>query len=283
MSKRIVIPLDGSVYSKNALEIAKRRAKNFHSKLIGMAVVDLPGIDKMFQDAPFKGSKFTKGMEQGKVDEALGKAKSFLDEFEKMCEDESIEYEIITHTGPPSEEIIEEGRTADLIILGLRTYFQYRPSEKHQSTLVRLLSHPVCPVLSIPEKFELPERTIIAYDGSVNSSKAMRAFAHLNQDFEPVSEVILLHVTDNMEASKKILGKSLLDKAESFLADYGMKVSKVFEKGKPHEVIKKLAKDKKPAQVVLAPYGRSGASDYFFGSTAKELVEDGTIPLFLYL
>ena len=68
------------------------------------------------------------------------------------CDLQEIEHEDIIYTGTPYEGLAQEGKTADMIITGVRTFFHYPTHEGPGDTLEQLLKDPVCPALAVPKE-----------------------------------------------------------------------------------------------------------------------------------
>ena len=52
--------------------------------------------------------------------------------------------------------------------------------------------------------------------------------------------------------------------------------------GKPGKEILKFAKEKKVTTIVMGAYGENGISKLFFGHASRGVIEDGSIPVFVY-
>jgi nucleotide-binding universal stress UspA family protein len=52
--------------------------------------------------------------------------------------------------------------------------------------------------------------------------------------------------------------------------------------GKPADAIKQVIRELYPALVILGSPLRKGISEYLFGSTARSIIKEGTIPVFVF-
>ncbi len=277
MSKRIVIGLDGSDYMNSAIDIALRRAKIYSATLIGVAVLDIDAIEDTVGGAPAGAIYYAEKERERKIQEAQEKIVKIKETFVKKCKENEVKYEVYEKTGNPAEEIMEEAKEADIIIVGIRTYFNLAKPNKPGETIKSLLHNPVTPVLAVTEKSILPERVIVAYDGSEQSAKAMKAYAYISSKLPFANNITLLNVNEDVEEGQKILKKAKL-----YLESYNFTVKTVVKAGEPSKVIFEMAKELYPSLVVMGAYGRSGISEFFFGSTARDILEDGNIPLFVF-
>ena len=85
MAKRILVPLDGSDYSRVATRFAVEMAKKNRGTVIGLGVVDVDEIEESAIGAGIGASYYAEQLEAFKLNHALGKVKSFLDDFEDVC------------------------------------------------------------------------------------------------------------------------------------------------------------------------------------------------------
>ena len=281
MLKRIVVGLDGSPYSKSAVNYACNLAKNYGATVVGIGVVDLPEIEKHIGPGGPPGSGiYAKRLKDSKVQDALGKVKGFLDEFEKACKEKGVSCERYSEEGEPFEAIMEEGKTADLIVVGIRTYYHFETSSEPGDTLKRLLEKPVCPVLAVTDEMVMPENVVIAFDGGYTSARAMRSFVHLSRELSFASEVTLLRVSE--DAEKQEVCEAEMAKAKRYLEAHGVSVDAVCKSGRPSQVILETAKELRPSMVVMGAFGKGTIAKLLFGSTANEIIEDASLPLFVY-
>ncbi|NOX59008.1 MAG: universal stress protein, partial [Planctomycetes bacterium] len=179
MSRRIVVGLDGGEYSENATRVGCVAADAFDGVLVGVAVVDEAGIDASSRGAGIGSSHYAKNVREQRLTDAEARTDRLLNDFEETCKKADIHCELAHHHGVPFQAIIDEGRYADLIVIGTRTNFHVDTQEGYGDTLERLLDSGVCPVLAVPKDANLPQKAVIAYDGSVQSARAMRAYVRL--------------------------------------------------------------------------------------------------------
>ncbi len=277
MSKRIVIGLEKSDYTKTALKIAIRRAKALGSVLVGVAVVDVEDIKDSVGGAPVGAIHYAEKAIEKNLTLAEEHAVELIKEFESLCKQNGVKFESYIKTGNPAEEIIEEGLTADLIIVGIRTHFHLEHPEVVGDTLKDLLKSSVCPIMAVTDKGELPDTVLIAYDGSIQASKAIREYVHISLNLPFAKKAILLNVNDDIES-----GMTALKKVEDYLKLYSIETEKIVKSGNPAKVIHETAKSIGNPLVLIGAYGHTGLTELFFGSTAKDIIEDGNFPIFVY-
>ena len=121
MGRRIVVGLDGSEYAANAIRIACEAARIFSGTVVGVAIVDSPTIEASACGAGIGAYGYAKRAREHKLCDANKCACAFLDSFEQECRKANVRFELAYRDAVPFQAIVDEGRYADVIIVGLRT------------------------------------------------------------------------------------------------------------------------------------------------------------------
>jgi nucleotide-binding universal stress UspA family protein len=277
MSKRIVVGLDGSPFAKSALEMAIRRATVYKGTLVGVAIIDRPSIEQVAVGAQPGAFQIAENTVSAMLNDAKLHAENLIAQFRMECDIHGIEHEDIIYTGTPCEGLSQEGKTADMIITGLRTFFHYPTHEGPGDTLEMLMKVPVCPILAVPKELELPRNVVIAYDGSRGAARALQAYAHITPDIPDIYPVTLLCVAAEYDKNK-----FHLEKAARFLRAHGIEARMMLRTGKPFDAIRQVLRELHPALIILGRPVRQGLTELLFGSTVGSIIKDGTIPVFVF-
>ncbi len=278
MAKRILVPLDGSDYSKNAIKVAIEMALKTDGTVIGLGIIDKEEIEESVIGAGIGASYFAEHLGQHKMNDAIKKIKNFLEDFEDACKIAKVKYELYKKSGVPFEMIVELGKTSDLIIIGLKTFFHFETTPEEGETLRDLLEVNVCPILAVPKsEIKLSGNILMATDGSVKAAKAMRVYTHISKNNSNVKKIFILNVNDEIEESEKLLNKSAV-----YLKTHGFDVETFTRIGKPSEEILKFVKEKDICTIVMGAYGNSSISALLFGRTSLKVIENGKTPVFFY-
>ena len=240
-----------------------------------MGVIDLPGISKQEAGAGVGTSYYAHKAEEAKIKDAKQKMAGFIADFKSVCDKYHVNYEVRSHEGVPFEEIIKEANFADLIYIGIKTFFHFETSSKPGETIMRILKHASCPVAAIPENIEFPENVIVALDYSKESARGLREFVDLYEDKDIFSNVDFYLVS----AGSKAEFEPLHTRALRYLKAHGLTAISIIRDGKPSQVILEEAKKRMPSAIILGAYGQKGITRLFYGSTTKKIVEDGSIPV----
>jgi nucleotide-binding universal stress UspA family protein len=278
--KRILVPLDPSPYTDTAIEVACDRAKVSEAELTGLVVIDIPGIEESIGPIPVGGLYYAEKMEMAKKLEASQRVEALLDKFKKKCEDKGIAYREAHTQGYPSTQILKESIFYDMVIIGLRTYFNFTTTEKAGDSLEKILKQAITPIFGVPEKFAFSNdpnsktNVLIAFDGSPLSARALQRFAQLITP--KTMQITLLNSSENRE-----MGEYLLNQAEIYLNAHAiMDVKKEWIS----DDIKKVITNKYLVDAdvfVVGAHAREGLFDFFVGSLTRFLVEQAQKPVFI--
>jgi hypothetical protein len=94
-------------------------------------------------------------------------------------------------------ELKKESRFADVMILSGELFYKGVQSD-HYEYLRDALQVAECPVLIVPEKYEFPQKNILAYDGSEEAVYAIKQFAYIFPELA-LNETIIVFAEDKEE------------------------------------------------------------------------------------
>lgn len=121
---------------------------------------------------------------------------------------------------------------------------------------------------------------LIAYDGNLKANNVLKAFAGMNDRLNFSREVTLLNVNHDLDE-----GDRTLERADRYLQAHGFAIKKRVRAGRPREIIYQTAKEMEAVRKTLLVIGTSGSndlSDYILGNSIKNMVRDGSIPMFIF-
>ena len=271
---KILLGLDGSAYAQAAIEYACQLALSHHATITGVAIIDQPGIQSSSGPIPIGGAHYEVQLEEQLLKETEEKAKAILEDFARICDDRQINAILHADTGSPFSEIIEESKFHDFIVIGKRTFFEYNANETY-GTLERILKNGLTPVLAVPDAVRPIEKVLVAYDNSVPASKAVHMFLLLG--IWNACDITLLTVNDDAQAAQQ-----LLESLANFFESYGIQPNLVTRSGHPDAAVKSYIAENDIDMLVMGAYGRKSIREFFVGSVTQHLIQETTIPLFLY-
>ena len=271
---KILLGLDGSPYAQAAIEYACQLALAHNAAITGVAIIDLPGIKSSSGPVPIGGAHYDVQLEEQQLKKTEKKAKAILHDFARICEERQVNAVLHADTGSPFSEIIEESKFHDFIVMGKRTYFEYTANETY-GTLEQVLKNALAPVLAVPDSVQKIEKVLVAYDNSAPVSKAVHMFLLLG--IWNACDITLLTVNDDAEAGQVLLGN-----LGDFFGGYGIEPTLVTHSGHPDDVVKSYIAQNDIDMLVMGAYGRKSVREFFVGSVTQHLIQETTIPLFLY-
>lgn len=276
MSRRIVVGLDGSPFAEAALDLALRRAQHFNSTVIGVAVIDASSIEHLSAGAQPGAMHVAESAVAHITSETKRHAEQNIAAFRARCAQSGVQCEDVIHTGTPAEALLLESRTADLLVLGLRTHFGYSPTQP-DDTLLRVLQQPIAPVVAVPAASAPPAHIIFAYDGSTGAARALQAYVHVTPFLPKDFPVSLLCVAREYDQHKYDL-----EKAAQFLRAHSFQPQLIVRTGTPAEAILKAADEYAPALVILGTPPYRGIGERIFGSVAGTILKKESVAVFVF-
>jgi nucleotide-binding universal stress UspA family protein len=275
--RQILIPTDGSDYSKTALEYGIYIGRLLEAELTGLHIIDVKILQgPIFSDifgsvslSPFP--EFLTAIEKG-LDE---RADAILEAFRRRCEREGLTPRIRKVTGIIDEEILRAGSEADLILLAQRgEHYPLSRSVLLGSTAEAVVRKSGKPVLVTPAKFREIESMGLAYDGSPPAHHALGIAAQLSVKTKWPITVIL--ITD--QAS---LAAGLTQKVESYLEPFEIDSDVIVLHGREEKEIIKFIQEGAVELMLMGAYGHTRFKELLLGSTTSHVIRNSTIPVLL--
>jgi len=175
MMKSALIALDGSKSSEVATELGIRFAQRHGIKLCGIGVLDVPTITAPEASGAW-GAGFKEETDRAVLRQAELRVRQFLDRFGSRCAAAGVDHTCIQLEGSPAGQIQRESLLHDVIVVGKDTNFHFATSDQTGETVKRLLRDNPRPVIVMPDELPQGENVMLAYDGSLQSSRALHMF-----------------------------------------------------------------------------------------------------------
>jgi nucleotide-binding universal stress UspA family protein len=273
--KKILLPQDGSPNAKAALDCGLWLAGKFDAHLVGLNVVDIVALEGPFLHDVAGSLGFEPFLNfSTKMKEALeANGRTVLNSFTEECLKAGVGHETHLSFGVVVNEICEKARLADLVVMGRRgvnARFEYGLLGSVTEGVIRKSPGPV---LIVPERFRVPARPLLAFDGSANATKTMHSAAEF-------SKALALPLTVLTVAKKKEAGAILKD-AEDYLGPYGIESKFVSVEGDPPVEIEKFYKENNHDLLFMGPSRHSRVVEMVLGSATEHVMRAVEGPFFL--
>jgi len=272
----MLVGLDESPFSEAAVTLGIDWAKRFDCLLVGIGVIDEPSIRG--PEAPERMARSYQAAYQSMVAEATHRVDRILERFTLRCSEAGVSSKLLEDVGSPDEQIMTEAQRYDLILIGQRSFFRFETSSHACNTADKLLHATPRPVVAVPGKYRPGNGVLVAYDGSLQSARALQAFASSGLSALGEVHILCAHKTSSVEAGK------IADRAVEYLRFHEIPA-------KPHPTsgtrsasddILEMARQLGVELIVMGSYGRTALAEFFLGSVTRNVLARTEIPLFLY-
>lgn len=284
MIKRILVALDPDQDTPAATRYATDIAARTDARVSGLATIDTGAIAAQIGPGGAVGAAhYAEISRSHMIEEARSTARELVERFDSALEFAHLPHEKRVAEGTPFEQVIEETKYNDLLVIGRVPHFFYNRPDQETNTLARIVKQGLSPTLVVGEEYHPVKRVIIAYDGSAPSARTMHRFAQLRPFGTNVS-VEIVNVRSGDSASKRRESELLLRLAGDYLREHGfdnvMVTSLVGDS--PGTLLINHAQKSGVDLIVAGAHAVSAARRIAFGSTTHTLRKECTVPLFLF-
>lgn len=276
MIKHILVPVDGSPHSEGALEYAIALARSFSAEVEVLNVTDIRALQGPFLRDLSGALGFTAGQDYEPRIEAIlrGRGAAILQAGEDRCSSKGVSCRTISRLGMVDTLIVEEGKKADLIVMGQRGENAEWGTGLLGSTTEAVVRKSNKPVLVTPASCNEISYPLMAYDGSLESNKALKVAAEL-------AEQLGLPLTVLTVEDDEAKGMHILNEAAEFLSGRGIKWATVHLAGKEEDVILEQATEKGYDLIIMGAYGHGRIRELILGSTTAYVMRRSEVPVLL--
>jgi nucleotide-binding universal stress UspA family protein len=300
--KRILVPVDFSLHSNQALQYARSFATQFNARIILIHVVEAFPIDYLL------GLKSAKAVNEWLLEQSRNRLRQVARQFAGAGR---IAPESLVSFGKPFQEIarVAKEREADLIVLATHGYTGFKHIQLG-STAERVVRHAPCPVLVVRAETQSKrdqavsgktkpvaspfkvQNILVPIDFSPRSGKVLEYALPIARRFN--AKIVLLHVVhaDYFVASSDYsvfdypeLMQELRRAGEKQLGDLARSIRKkcpvttVVQTGHPGNLIVETADKLGIGLIIIATHGHTGFKRAFLGSTAEFVVRHAHCPV----
>lgn len=276
MLRSILVGLDGSEHSDSALELGIRWAKRFDAMLVGIGIVDEPGIHG--PEEFWAGEAYFRSINKGLLADTRRDVERSMSRYTRRCVEAGVAFKGLEDVGTPYVQILLEAQRYDLIVMGHHTHFQFGTGDEPDVTLSKILAECPRPVVSVPDgSGRGGEAVLVAYDGSLQAARALAAFE--SSGLGQGREVHVVSVADSKEDAAR-----RSERAIEFLGFHQIKAEPwpVESDKPPAEVILETVRMVDAGLLVMGAYGQPVLREFFLGSVTRNVLENSPVPVYLY-
>lgn len=271
MLRKILLPLDPSPYAASALDYACHIANTCDAEITGLAVLDMPGIENTVGSVPVGGLHYAEKMIDAKRKKEMDHITRLTTRFEDKCRIEGVKCNVSEFQGSPSSRLIQESMYYDMVIMGLRTFYNFNSLDGSGESIESILDSTITPIIAVPEKFAINDnklKAIVAFDQSQPAARAVQRFAQLVRT--AMFEVKVLTCGGDEEPSREAL-----EKVKQYLEAHGFTnvYTEWTSQGKI-DAVKERYIDWADI-FVLGLHSHHVLVDFMIGSLSRFLIRDG--------
>jgi len=192
--------------------------------------------------------------------------------------DEGVAWDWLQDFDPAGDLLRAYGALADLIVLGARDPV----GGKGASSLAgQLAIHAQTPVLVVPataRSFDVTMPAIVAWNGSIEASHALRAAVPL------LSRAASVHLISVEETGTERTFDLPPTEGAEFLSRHGIECEMVEiprSEGSAQDVLRRAAATRKAGLIVMGAYGHSRIREIILGGVTRDLLSTPPVPLLL--
>lgn len=274
MLRHILVGVDGSESSKDAVALAGWLAKAWDAHLDAVHIVDtvylkydlLADIAGSMGFEPF-------GNFASREEEILNDLGDLiLESFRTTCEDAGVTCNTLKLRGSTGTMLVEESRKSDMVIVGRKgVNAKYHP-DRMGTTVEYLLRRTPRPMIIVPTGTDIPQTLILAFDDSAPSYRAAALAGEFSVKLKLPFHCI--HVNDDHEKGLIKLGN-----LREYLQSEELEYSEQLVSGVDEDEIAEFTKSFPSPLLFVGLKGHSLLKDLLLGSTAEYLINRSDTPI----
>lgn len=282
MLRSILVGLDGSDYSKSAIDAGLYLARKTGALLVGLGVVDEPTIREAEPSLLGGGVPYAEPvLYRERIASARREVEAFLGHFSQRCAEAGVAFKVLEDVGTPHEQIELQAQRYDLILLGQQTRFHFETQEGYDDTVHRVLKNSPRPVITVPARLRMnpdgPGHTVlVAYDGSLQAARALHAFQ--TSGMAGVLPTIVVAISPEHDQAARSVERAI-DYLR--LHDIQAQAVPIASADAPAPLLLSSAEKHRSVLIVMGGYGQPILREFFLGSVTRTLLAESPIPLFL--
>jgi nucleotide-binding universal stress UspA family protein len=283
MLKQITVGIDGSKDSfdafKQALDIAERIRGTVHPVFVAdVRKTQVPIVyagasyDASFERIYIPPDPDLRRMYEKMRDDLRQFGENCMRQCAESAELRGIQCSTVVREGYPSEQLAEESRSGDLLIVGQRGENSKYRREIVGSTTEEIVRTAPRPVLVCPSYRGEVKTILFAYDRSRTAESALQFYVNTARNL--ASDFVMLLVDEGGSHPP-------VDAELAYLHEHDVPVRLVSRKGHPTQLVVDVAEEIKADIILVGAHGTAKIKDYILGATTINLVRKSTVPVLI--
>lgn len=273
MLKSLLLALDRSPGSQSAKRLALEFARKHGSRVRALAVID-PEIIAPPEPTPVGGDAYKQHKDAVVIERVRAGDVEIAQALAAECAAAGIDGKADVVQGSALATLNAASAAHDLVLIGADATFG---GDETAPLINGLLRDNPRPLIVTPREAAAGSKTLVAYDGSIPTLRALQLFCALGLRAE--QDVVVTCLNEN--------GRTALALAEAgaaYLNDRGYKATPrpITGDGDPAPALIEAAKDAGAGLIVAGAYGRRGWREWLLGSTTEQLLATSPVPLFIH-
>jgi len=204
------------------------------------------------------------------------RASLILNAVADRCRKAGVPCELLHRTGGLLDNIIEEEKRTELVVLGQRGEHAPWLGTLMGSSVENVVRRSIKPCLVTPGAFRELRNILMAYDGSEHSSKSLLVAIELARSLKrPLAILTVAPGEPEADAAE------LLADAVRMARDHGLDARGFTRTGHPEKEILSLAQQEKMDLIVMGAYGHTRIREFILGSTTSHVIRKSDVPVLL--
>lgn len=273
MIKRILVALSGTPFTEASIAHAVELGRAHGAELTGVTDVDLARLANVGPVPVGAGAAAQELIEQ-RLQLTQQHIEESIARFEAACGEAGLPHSVARETADPFDAIVSLWRYHDLTVAGLRGLFEYGVVHNPDDTLCRLIARGVRPLLAVARSARPVRRVLVAYNGSMESAKAMKRFVQMRIWPRVAIKIVCFEL-------KAPDARTLLSDAARYCAAHGMQAEVEHVPGHAKEKLLEHASGWGADLIVMGTTSRARILRHLLGDTALHALRHAEVPLFL--
>ena len=270
--KKIIIVFDGTQFSEGAFDFAVQLNRLHPVLLTGLFVPQVSTATLWSYTTAMAGPVYSQLFDEDYTEAVLKN----ISQFEALCKVNNIEFRVHkSFSDFALPELKKETRFADLLIIGGEKFYKDYIGGDPGDFMKDLLHDAECPVLIIPERYNLPKRNIIAYDGSASSVYALKQFAYI---FPELTANETLIICSREDSSTKLPDE---EQVEELARNHYNELKLLKLNIAPKRYFGQWLKEESSIILICGSFSRSSLSQLFNRSFVEDIIADHIVPVFI--